>query len=172
MKWCAGCGAEEQHLLLGKQKTAHPGGFFLVYGCFHQDNQLKEDIRESWLCFNHWQTQQIVYTINQFVTHHSMHWKYCDRCSFYCIWSWQQMEDAGILPSKIQKFSGLFIQHVTFPLRSATLKNLFCILHLMDTFTLIFFYLKNSRITWVNKFMLGAIEIDHSCTSGLHKVRI
>lgn len=113
---------EEQHLLLGRQKTSPQGGFFLDYGCFPQENQFKEDIRESWLCFNHWQTQQLVYTINQFVTHHSVHWKYCDRCSSYCTRSWQQMGDTGILPSKIKKFPGLFIQHVTFPLRSVTYK--------------------------------------------------
>lgn len=167
------CGAEEQHLLLGRQKAAQQGGFFLDYGCFHQENQLKEDIRESWLSFSHWQTQQLVYTINQFVTHHSMHWKYYDRCSSYCKQSWQQMGDGGILPSKIQKFPGLFIQHVTFPLRrSITLTKLFCILQLVDIFTWLFLYLKNSRITWVNKFMSGVIEIDHLCTSGLHKVRI
>lgn len=83
------------------------------------------------------------------------------------------MGDAGILPSKIEKFSGLFIQHVPFLVRrSVTLTKLFCILHLMDTFTLLFSYLKNSRITWVNKFMSGVIEIDHLCRRGLHKVRI
>lgn len=83
------------------------------------------------------------------------------------------MGDAGILPSKIHKFPGLFIQHVTFPRgRSVTFTKLFCILHLMDTFTLLFLCLKNNRITWVNKFMSGVIEIKHLYTSGLHKVRI